>query len=155
LQWFSFRCAKRREALCRHLPTCNFDARKQFFTGLRAHKVGARSPTPRDLRGEALFFIIKCLACIALVLFVMQLRGEAALSPPAGGLHRAAAPTPPRRPETLESARDLTQAGAKALFAAASERCLAAPHECATILQRLQGAGRDRRAQGAPEAPVP
>jgi hypothetical protein len=92
-----------------------------------------------------LFFLIKSLACIAIVLFALQWR-EAEGPAPAPESHArvAAPPKPPRRPQIEESAREWVQAGADALATAARDKCLAAPRDCAAALQRLQGAGRDR-----------
>jgi hypothetical protein len=91
------------------------------------------------------FFLIKCLACIALVILALHWRGAdgpASVQGPAEARGRFAAPKPPRRPQIEESARDLAQAGADALVAAARDRCLSAPRDCAAALQRLQGQGR-------------
>lgn len=92
-----------------------------------------------------MFFFLKCMVCIALVIVALQWRGAdgpASVPAPAEARGRVAAPTPPRRPRIEESARDLAQAGADALIAAARDRCLAAPRDCAAALQRLQGQGR-------------
>jgi hypothetical protein len=91
------------------------------------------------------FFLLKCLLCIALVILALQWRGadgRGAASTPTGARERVAAPKPPRRPQIEESARNLAQAGADALIAAARDRCLSAPRDCAATLQRLQGQGR-------------
>jgi hypothetical protein len=91
-------------------------------------------------------FLLKCLVCIALVVFALEWRGADAPATgqvPSEARPRAAAPRPPRRPQFEESARDLAQVGADALVAAARDRCLAAPRDCAAALQRLQqGQGR-------------
>ncbi|WP_424361823.1 hypothetical protein [Methylocystis parvus] len=92
-----------------------------------------------------MFFLIKCLACIALVILALHWRGAdgpASVQGSAEARGRVAAPKPPRRPQIEESARDLAQAGADALVAAARDRCLSAPRDCAAALQRLQGQGR-------------
>ncbi len=91
------------------------------------------------------FFLFKCVVCIALVIVALEWRGDGGPSSaqaPAGTHGRVAAPKPPRRPQIEESARDLAQAGADALAAAARDRCLSAPRDCAAVLQRLQGQGR-------------
>ncbi|QGM98394.1 hypothetical protein [Methylocystis parvus] len=90
-------------------------------------------------------FLLKCLACIALVLVALEWRGEDAPTAhhAAGDAHgRVGAPKPPRRPQFEDTARDMAQAGADALVAAARDRCLAAPRDCAAALQRLQEQGR-------------
>lgn len=84
-------------------------------------------------------FLLKCLACIALVIVALEWRGADSPLPPAETRSRTAAPKPPRRPQIEESARELAQAGADAVIAAARDRCLAAPRDCAAALQRLQG----------------
>jgi hypothetical protein len=97
------------------------------------------------LQGRLVFFLLKCAACIALVLFLLQSRDVEPPPGPASDSHaRAAAPRPPRRPQFDESARELMQAGADALAEAARDRCLSAPRDGAAALQRLQGAGRER-----------
>lgn len=91
------------------------------------------------------FFLLKCLVCIALVIVALQWRGPegpTSAQAPAEARGRVAAPKPPRRPQIEESARDLAQAGGDALIAAARDRCLASPRDCAAALQRLQGQGR-------------
>lgn len=91
-----------------------------------------------------MFFLLKCLACIALVLFALGWRG---VEGPAGQPEKqssAATPKPPRRNQVEDGARGLAQAGADALLAAARDRCLAAPGDCAALLQRFHGAGRER-----------
>jgi hypothetical protein len=92
-----------------------------------------------------LVFLLKSLVCIALVIFALQWRGvdrsiPAQTANEARG--RTSAPKPPRRPSIEENARDLAQNGADALIAAARDRCLSAPRDCAAALQRLQGQGR-------------
>ncbi|WP_442754320.1 hypothetical protein ACNHKD_15185 [Methylocystis sp. JAN1] len=92
-----------------------------------------------------MLFLLKCLVCIALVIAALEWRGADgpdSVQAPAGARGRVAAPKPPRRPQIEESARDLAQAGADALVAAARDRCLSAPRDCAAALQRLQGQGR-------------
>ncbi|WP_457796260.1 hypothetical protein [Methylocystis sp. S23] len=90
-------------------------------------------------------FLLKCLACIALVIIALEWRapgGSAPSQTASEARGRAAAPKPPRRPPFEESARELAQAGADALVAAARDRCLAAPRDCAAAFQRLPGQGR-------------
>lgn len=91
-------------------------------------------------------FLLKCLVCIALVVAALEWRAVDGppVPPPAETRGRAAAPRPPRRPQLDETAKDLAQAGADALIAAARDRCLAAPRDCAAALQRLQGQAQGR-----------
>jgi hypothetical protein len=86
---------------------------------------------------RAVFFLLKSLACIALVLFALGWRGVEAPEKPS----RAAASRGERRPSAGEN---LAQAGTDALIAAARDKCLAAPRDCAALLQRLPVAGRER-----------
>ncbi len=89
-------------------------------------------------------FLIKSLACIALVLIALQWR---AADKPAPGLEsraRVSATKPSRHPSIDESAGDWVQAGTDAMMSAARDKCLAAPRDCAAMLQRLQGAERGR-----------
>jgi hypothetical protein len=89
-----------------------------------------------------LFFLLKSLICIGLVLFALGWP-NLEVSPPASRPQgSAAAPKPPRRPQLPESARDLAQAGADALLAAARDKCLASPRDCAAALQTLGGGDR-------------
>ncbi|MBL1258331.1 hypothetical protein [Methylocystis sp. Sn-Cys] len=89
-----------------------------------------------------MIFLLKCLACIAIVIFAVQWREPEA--PTRESHAHAAAPKPPRRPSIEDSAREWAQAGADALVSAAREKCLAAPRDCAATLQRLQGGGHER-----------
>lgn len=82
-----------------------------------------------------MFFLLKSLACIALVLFALGWRGVETPEKPA----RAAATGGPRR-QTVEET--LTQAGTNALISAARDKCLEAPRDCAALLQRLPTGGR-------------
>ncbi|WP_281931268.1 hypothetical protein [Methylocystis iwaonis] len=90
-----------------------------------------------------MIFLLKCLACIAIVIFAVQWREEAEAPTRESHAH-VAAPKPPRRPSIEDSAREWVQAGADALASAAREKCLAAPRDCAATLQRLQGAAQER-----------
>jgi hypothetical protein len=92
-----------------------------------------------------LVFLLKCLVCIALVMFALEWRGADRPNPTQSATEargRPAAPKPPRRPSIEDNARNLAQAGADALVATARDRCLSAPRDCAAALQRLQGQGR-------------
>jgi hypothetical protein len=88
--------------------------------------------------------LIKCIACIALVLAALHWRAVDAPGSASEPHSRAAAPKPPRRPQIEDGARELLQAGANALVSAARDRCLASPRDCAAALQRLQGAPHER-----------
>lgn len=90
-----------------------------------------------------MIFLLKCLACIAIVIFAVQWREEAG-APTRDSHAHVAAPKPPRRPSIEESAREWAQAGADALASAARDKCLAAPRDCAATLQRMQGSAHDR-----------
>ncbi len=91
-----------------------------------------------------MFFLLKCFACIALVLFALDWRGVDTPARPSDKQARAT-PATARRPLPLdERARDLAAAGADALVAAARDRCLSAPRDCAALLQRGQSAGHAR-----------
>jgi hypothetical protein len=90
------------------------------------------------------FFLIKCAVCIALVILALQLRdadAPASTRAPADAHARIAPPKPPKRPALEDTARDMAQAGADALVAAARERCLSAPRDCVAMLKKLQGQG--------------
>lgn len=90
-----------------------------------------------------MFFLLKCIACIAIVIFALQWRESE--TPATRESHaRVTAPKPPRRPSIEDSAREWAQAGVDALASAAREKCLAAPRDCAATLQRLQGAAHER-----------
>jgi hypothetical protein len=91
-----------------------------------------------------LFFLLKSLICIGLVLFALGWPDVELSSPAPRRTAGAAAPQPPRRPQLQDSARDLAQAGADALIASARDKCLAAPHDCAALLQSLAGEKRER-----------
>lgn len=84
-----------------------------------------------------MFFLAKCLVCIALVLVALHLRPLDASAPQANLVSSAA------RPRLDDALRGLMQNGAEALAGAARDRCLAAPRDCAAALQRLQTV-RDR-----------
>ncbi len=91
-----------------------------------------------------MFFLLKCFACIALVLFALGWRGVDETTNLAQ-THMTAAPArAQKRPALEEGARGLAQAGADALVAAARDKCLAAPRDCAALLQHYQGAARPR-----------
>ena len=87
-----------------------------------------------------MFFLFKCLACIALVLFALGWRGLDAPEKPS----HASAPRNHREKSIEESGSDLLVSGRDALVAAARDKCLAAPRDCAALLQRLPGAARER-----------
>jgi hypothetical protein len=89
-------------------------------------------------------FLLKSFLCIALVVLALQWREEETRPPATGARQRLAAPRPPRRPPIDETAHELVQSGADALVAAARDRCLASPRDCAAALQRLQGSGGGR-----------
>ncbi|PPD44622.1 MAG: hypothetical protein CTY15_06665 [Methylocystis sp.] len=93
-----------------------------------------------------MFFLVKCLACIALVLVALQWRGADEAPRALAQRSRAvSAGHAPQKAQMDAAARGLVQAGADALVSAARERCLAAPRDCAAALQRLNGPERDRR----------
>ncbi len=89
-----------------------------------------------------LFFLLKCFACIGFVLFVLGWPGVETAPGAAQTQTRASVAKPTRRPQLEERARDLAQAGADALVAAARDKCLSAPRDCAALLQNYQGGGR-------------
>ena len=94
-----------------------------------------------------MFFLLKSLICIGLVLFALgwpEVEPGSPATPAPHGRAVAAAPPPPRRPQIQDHARDLAQAGADALLAAARDKCLAAPRDCAALLQSL-GSGKAER----------
>jgi hypothetical protein len=91
-----------------------------------------------------LFFLLKSLICIGLVLFALGWPDVEPSSPAPRRAAGVAPPAPPRRPQIQDSARDLAQAGADALIAAARDKCLAAPRDCAALLQSLGGDKRER-----------
>ncbi len=91
-----------------------------------------------------MFFLLKCFACIALVLFALGWRGVDGPSNPAQTRISGSPTRADRRPPLDEGARGLAQAGADALIAAARDKCLAAPRDCAALLQHYQGAARTR-----------
>jgi hypothetical protein len=132
-----------------------------FFSLPRAHRrrglvfTSAQLPratlpftrVPAGRRGYAspLFFLLKSLICIGLVLFAL---GWPEVEPAPTAPHGravAAAPQPPRRPQIQDHARDLAQAGADALMGAARDKCLAAPRDCAALLQSLAGGKSERQ----------
>lgn len=84
-----------------------------------------------------MFFLLKSLACIALVLFALGWRPVEFPEKPT----RVAAPRVEKRQSLSEN---LAQAGTDALIAAARDKCLAAPRDCAALLQRLPAPGRER-----------
>jgi hypothetical protein len=88
-------------------------------------------------RSRVVFFLLKSLVCIALVLFALGWRG---VEPPEK-TSRVAAPRAEKRQTMSEN---LAQAGTDALIAAARDKCLAAPRDCAALLQRLPVPGRER-----------
>jgi len=90
----------------------------------------------RGQGGDGLVFLAKCLICIALVIVALQLR-PLETPAPSRAARGAAAPQPPRRPQMDETARSLMQSGMDALAAAARDKCLDNPRDCATMLQRL------------------
>jgi hypothetical protein len=98
---------------------------------------GASGSTP------PLFFLLKSLICIGLVLFALGWPNVDAPPVPHSRM-TAAAPQPPRRPQVQDHAQDLAQAGADALMAAARDKCLAAPRDCAALLQSLAGGKTER-----------
>lgn len=89
-------------------------------------------------------FLLKCAACIALVLYVLQWRAPDP-APPAPSSVAAERQKPSRRPQIGQTAKEWTQAGADALASAARDKCLSNPRECAALLQRLQGAATTAR----------
>jgi hypothetical protein len=91
-----------------------------------------------------LFFLIKSLVCIAIVLIALQWRAVDQPAPGPESRARVSAPKPSRRPSIDESAGVWVQAGADAMISAARDKCIAAPRDCAAMLQRLQGAERGR-----------
>jgi len=86
-----------------------------------------------------LFFFLKSLICIGLVLFALGWPGAVVspLAPPRSA--STSAQQERRRPQIEDHARDLAQAGADALVAAARDKCLASPRDCAILLQSLGG----------------
>lgn len=86
-----------------------------------------------------MFFLLKSLICIGVVLFALgwpgaEVQPGAPQGRPTGAASRAA-----RHPQIDERARTLAQAGADALAAAARDKCLASPRDCAALLQSLGG----------------
>jgi hypothetical protein len=90
------------------------------------------------------FFLLKCFACIALVLFALGWRGVDAPSNVADPRVRVVSTRSSQRPELEARARDMAQTAADALAAAARDKCLAAPRDCAALLQHYQGGERRR-----------
>lgn len=82
---------------------------------------------------RALFFLLKSLVCIALVLFALGWPGFDSPEKPAhAGVSRNLREKPAEAGGT-----DLVQAGKDALIGAARDRCLSAPRDCAALLQHL------------------
>jgi len=86
------------------------------------------------------FFLLKSLVCIALVLFALGWRGADRPEEPS----HAGASARLREKAADEGGADLVQAGKDALIAAAREKCLSAPRDCAALLQRLPVPARAR-----------
>jgi hypothetical protein len=91
-----------------------------------------------------LFFLLKSLICIGLVLFALGWPDAEFARPAPHGRAAGVAPQPPRRPQIQDHARNLAQAGADALMSAARDKCLASPRDCAALLQSL-GDGKTER----------
>ncbi len=87
-----------------------------------------------------MFFLLKCLACIGLVLFALGWRGLDGPEKPS----QASAPGNHAGKTIGEGGSDLLKSGRDALVAAARDKCFAAPRDCAALLQRLPGAPRER-----------
>ena len=80
-----------------------------------------------------MFFLLKSLVCIALVLVALGWRGVESPEKPS----QASAARSPRRQGAEAGGADLLRSGTDALVAAARDKCLAAPRDCAALLQRL------------------
>lgn len=92
-----------------------------------------------------MFFLIKSLICIGLVLFALGWPGAELSTPaPRGRVVVTAPQAAARRPQITEHARDLAQAGADALAATARDKCLSSPRDCAALLQTLGGVKGER-----------
>jgi hypothetical protein len=93
-----------------------------------------------------LFFLLKCLACIAIVILALHWRAAdgTASAPESHSRAPAAKSAVPHHPPIEGSAKELIRAGANAAMSAARDKCLSAPRDCAAALQRLQGGARDR-----------
>ncbi len=92
-----------------------------------------------------MFFLVKSLICIALVLMALGWPDVGARSPASEPRPRALAARAAHKPQIEESAREAALAGTDALISAARDRCLSNPRDCAALLQRLQGAEGERR----------
>jgi hypothetical protein len=121
----------------------------------RRRGVYFRSTSRRDIPGDdasseargprpPLFFLLKSLICIGLVLFALGWPDVETPSAPSRQRASVSSPQPPRRPPLQDSARDLAQAGADALIAAARDKCLSSPRDCAALLQTLGPEKRER-----------
>ncbi len=87
-----------------------------------------------------MFFLVKCLVCIALVLFAL---GWPSFDSPEKSARPGVSRSLREKPAAAAGA-DLVQAGKDSLIAAARDKCLSAPRDCAALLQHLPVSGRAR-----------